>query len=162
MAKWAERKPPVFEGDKVRFDVSTNAHPGVWAIVDAADWAAVQGIRWSATKRMNGLYVRNAKLGLLHRYLLGPDPSMVVDHRNGNPLDNTRSNIRVCTQAFNNQARFDRERGFALIVERTEKSTAPHVVKRRLATGEIREYRYPTRSKTGTKKSVVCKILPAR
>jgi len=112
---------------------------------------------------MNGLYVRNAKLGLLHRYLLGPDRSMVVDHRNGNPLDNTRENIRICTQALNIQSAADRARGgYSVSVEHVAVPTKPHVVKIRLETGEMREYRYPTRSKNGTKRVATRKIAPAR
>ncbi len=162
MVKRLERLPPIFEGNLVRFDISTHAHPDTWAVVDLADWPLIAGIRWSATKRQNGLYVRNATVGLLHRFLLQAPDGLVVDHRDGEPLNNVRLNIRVCTQALNNQARFDRERGYALITERVAVETLPHVVKMKLATGEVREYVYPTRAKKRTKPSLVCKILPAR
>lgn len=42
----------------------------------------------------------------IHRQILGiTDPKICVDHKNGNTLDNTRENIRVCTQKENSKNR---------------------------------------------------------
>jgi len=38
----------------------------------------------------------------MHRMLLKPDRGKVVDHVNGNGLDNRRENIRICTLSQNN------------------------------------------------------------
>lgn len=37
----------------------------------------------------------------LHRAIMQPAPHEVVDHKNGNGLDNRRSNLRVCTKGQN-------------------------------------------------------------
>lgn len=37
----------------------------------------------------------------LHRILLQPKENEVVDHIDGNPLNNCRSNLRICTQNEN-------------------------------------------------------------
>lgn len=41
----------------------------------------------------------------LHRWLTGCPKGMVVDHVNGNTLDNTRENMRIVTQSENTQNR---------------------------------------------------------
>lgn len=42
---------------------------------------------------------------LMHRFLMNPPDGMVVDHINGNSLDNRKSNLRIVTNAQNMQNR---------------------------------------------------------
>ena len=76
-------------------------------IVDDADYEALKGKTWHITKR--GRYAAtNVKVApgvyrsmFLHRLLIEPPEGMVVDHINGNKLDNRRENLRVVSSAGN-------------------------------------------------------------
>lgn len=49
----------------------------------------------------SGNYCENKKLGRLHRYILKCPKDKVVDHINGDVLDNRRINLRICTRIEN-------------------------------------------------------------
>ena len=83
------------DGESVRFYVGTKTYGDLWATVDAADWPAIRGERWRATKRKNLFYVRNGQHVLLHRVLVNHQWP-IVDHRDGNGLNNCRENLRRC------------------------------------------------------------------
>lgn len=74
---------------------------GATALIDAHHRSLAAGYRWRSDA--NG-YVA-CKVGkvliYLHRLLLGALPGSVVDHRNGDRLDNRESNLRICTHAEN-------------------------------------------------------------
>lgn len=73
------------------------------ARIDEADWHLVVGHKWRAI-RPNGranAYAVSENDVLLHRLLMAPDDGMVVDHIDGDGLNNTRANLRVCTHRQN-------------------------------------------------------------
>lgn len=80
-----------------------------YALVDADDYEAVARRRWYGMPQRSKLRVgrmqtrsQGHKTILLHRELLGLRPGdPQVDHINGDPLDNRRSNLRVVTQHQN-------------------------------------------------------------
>jgi HNH endonuclease/AP2 domain len=78
---------------------------GMFTIVDAADLPFVSSFKWCAQPVGQGrFYVstrRNNKLLLLHRVLLRAAEDQWVDHINHDPLDNRRSNIRLCSKQEN-------------------------------------------------------------
>jgi hypothetical protein len=77
------------------------------AIVDDADYAEVSKHKWRLTSVRNGKGYASAfvKIGRtsigMHRMLMKPPAGMVVDHINGNKLDNRRENLRLCTASQN-------------------------------------------------------------
>jgi hypothetical protein len=79
---------------------------GVHALVDASDLALVEQFGWSldSTSRYAVAYfdpLDHARCLRMHRLIMQPRPDQVVDHINGDGLDNRRANLRICTQAEN-------------------------------------------------------------
>lgn len=83
---------------------------GKYAVVDDDDYNLVSPYRWYYLK---GGYARaeifdgskQRKRILMHRLILNASDGDVVDHINGNGLDNRKSNIRICTFTQNGQNR---------------------------------------------------------
>lgn len=76
---------------------------------DEADFDKIKDFSWfphhDPKKPEHLIYVFNNKLQRLHRVIMDPPKDMVVDHINGDTLDNRRSNLRICTVATNNRNR---------------------------------------------------------
>lgn len=79
---------------------------GKFAVVDGDDYERASQFKWTYTDP--GYAYRNdysngqRKRIYLHRFILCvKDKTQVVDHINGNKLDNTKSNLRVCSHQEN-------------------------------------------------------------
>lgn len=74
-------------------------------LLDAADYALVSDWRWTISDKDGYPYAVAFIKGhqrKMHRFLLDvSDPRVKVDHRDGNTLNNQRSNLRACTNAQN-------------------------------------------------------------
>jgi hypothetical protein len=81
---------------------------GMEMIIDRSDFSAVSKLSWHATTLGRRNYTRyihsdgNGKSILLHRFLMKPENNQIIDHINGNGLDNRRSNLRIATLSQNN------------------------------------------------------------
>lgn len=77
------------------------------ATVDASDFDWLSQWRWHAIparSRAGRFYARRMQMRrgivtcyLLHRVILQAQPGQIVDHINGDPLDNRRANLRFCS-----------------------------------------------------------------
>jgi hypothetical protein len=105
-AKPCRLDPPEPPNEKIRYIPLTR---GLHAIVDAEDYKWLSQYKWYAGRPNRAGRVdarRNTKGGgimLMHRQIMQAPKGMVVDHINGNSLDNRRCNLRICTQMENTQ-----------------------------------------------------------
>lgn len=89
---------------------------GSSVIVDDEDYERLSEWKWSANG--NGYAVRNERYEpkkyrkqYLHRAVMNAKPGEIVDHINGNPLDNRKENLRICDfrgNAQNSRGKTDR------------------------------------------------------
>lgn len=78
---------------------------GKQVVVDDVDFETLNKYKWCFA---SGYAVRkvNNKRVFMHRFLMGvKDRKQFVDHKNCDPLDNRRENLRLCTPAQNSMNR---------------------------------------------------------
>jgi hypothetical protein len=82
---------------------------GLFTLVDPADFYWLNNYHWSPRRNSNCIYAvrflnergKKTKIVSLHRLLLNPASHLLVDHRNGDTLDNRRDNLRLATHSQN-------------------------------------------------------------
>ena len=85
---------------------------GQRALVDEEDYERLAPYRWRAVNRANrsttvwkavtSLYMYGKQPNRsMHQMILQVVPPLEVDHINGDPLDNRKCNLRICTHAQN-------------------------------------------------------------
>lgn len=75
-----------------------------FALIDDEDYEKVKQYRWFITgKKARYVVARiNEKFIYLHHLIMGkPEKGSVIDHRNGDPYDNQKNNLRICTHSQN-------------------------------------------------------------
>jgi len=93
--------------------ISTPENPGMMIrtraghpyLIDAEDWPRISGFKWSVssdggTRMYVSTRIEGKKI-YLHRFLLEAPHDQRVDHRNGDPLDNRKANLRLATHQQN-------------------------------------------------------------
>lgn len=83
---------------------------GYFALIDDDDYQLVNQYRWSINKHINTNYaVTNIILPdgsrktwfRMHRLIMIPNDDQAIDHIDGNGLNNTRDNLRLCVASQN-------------------------------------------------------------
>jgi len=83
---------------------------GYWAKVDVSDYEKLRRYRWRVRKGRNTWYaersIKKEATGkysrvLMHRDLVRVGEGYVIDHKNGDGLDNRRVNLRIATVSEN-------------------------------------------------------------
>jgi transposase InsO family protein len=75
---------------------------GMSTVIDFYDLALVNAAgTWSAMWNGALWYVKNSRIGYLHRFLTGAPAGMLVDHHDLDGLNNRRWNLRVATRSQN-------------------------------------------------------------
>lgn len=81
---------------------------GLFAEVDPEDFEATNRFKWYALNGRKGKFyaarkspVDSSKVVFMHHQIIGRELGKEVDHKNGNSLDNRRSNLRIVSRAQN-------------------------------------------------------------
>lgn len=87
--------------------------------ISAEDFHRVQKYQWYVQRRHSNSktdrhwYARTESCGkiLLHRFIMEPLPGMVIDHIDGDTLNNRRENLRISTHKENGNNRRGNKHG---------------------------------------------------
>lgn len=89
-----------------------NLSRGQHALVDLQDLQLVSFRKWYADPKRSTMYARTDAVIdgkrtrlYMHRVITGAPKGKVVDHINGNGLDNRRANLRICCHSKNGHNR---------------------------------------------------------
>lgn len=114
--------------------------------IDGEDLEKIKGYKWIPRRYKNksifyiNTYTKENNSLLLHRLIMDFPEGMVVDHIDGNPLNNQKSNLRVCSKAQNTRNRKKPSTGL------TSKYKGVHLFKRdnkyiaKIGINDLRKY----------------------
>lgn len=99
-----DHRPSIIDGEMAKIPLGLNAKDG-YAIVDK-EFAWLDKYKWhrSGHGYAAGVIILedgSKKHETMHRYIISPEKQTVIDHINGNKLDNRLSNMRTGTQRQN-------------------------------------------------------------
>lgn len=83
---------------------------GRYALVDDSDYDELSNYKWCVIKNLNTFYatshayIDDKRTTIrMHRIIMNPPEGMIIDHKNGDGLDNQKSNLRICTYSENSR-----------------------------------------------------------
>lgn len=78
-------------------------------LIDDEDWPRISGYSWHVNGKNGKLYVvtnipggKKQKKLKMHRVIMNCHENDIIDHKNGNVLDNRKENLRFCSAEQNN------------------------------------------------------------
>lgn len=77
---------------------------GKVAIIDDEDYEKVCTKKWYAHKRTGKYYAESGGINgryMLHIFVMGLENGVLLDHKDGDSLNNQKENLRVCTRQQN-------------------------------------------------------------
>lgn len=106
-------------------------------LFDDKDWHIFQDHIWTPVNRGGRVYfvsssAMKGRIVYLHRFILGMVYGRLVDHANGNTMDNRRRNLRICTSSqnvMNSSIRKDNSTGFKGVGRKSRLKTKPFYAK---------------------------------
>ena len=109
--KWSKKYNRIrIEKDYAIIEISNNILGKFDCLIDIEDIEKIKEYYWNARVDRRHLdlipYIethKNKKRLHLHRLIMNCPDDKIVDHINGNNLDNRKQNLRICTQAINCQ-----------------------------------------------------------
>lgn len=82
---------------------------GERVLYDEEDSELISAHKWHKRLHAPGLYYAATRINgqrfFLHRLIANAPEGSEVDHADGNPMNNTRKNLRICTRSQNQQNR---------------------------------------------------------
>lgn len=78
---------------------------GKFAIVDDEDYEYLNKFKWHWKSKNYAARAESRKTVFMHREIMKPPADMLVDHIDGNGLNNQKSNLRVCNKSQNGMNR---------------------------------------------------------
>jgi hypothetical protein len=133
---------PVMEYRKYKYGYDyrrINLGEGRFAIVDQEDFYRLNNFHWGAKGEDQLIYAmrfviepnKKGKIVSMHREMMNAPKGLLVDHRNGDTLDNRRSNLRLATHSQNmsNRGKLKKKATSQYIGIFLEKSSGRWVVK---------------------------------
>jgi hypothetical protein len=95
-----KKKPITIKENYAIVDISTKKFPNTHCIIDLEDIEKIKNINWSPN--INGYaHGGSYKKFLMHRFILNAKKGQIIDHINGNILDNRKVNLRLVTHQQN-------------------------------------------------------------
>lgn len=92
-------------------------------LCDLSDWESLKDCYWQ-NDHGYAIAIKNYQQIRFHRVVLNvKDPKIQVDHINGNPLDNRKSNLRICTNqenSFNKYKNSNNTSGYKFLLIKKE------------------------------------------